>query len=104
MPDVRNHSVLKKVTPEITFTDLDGDLADPTEVQIHVQKPNGTKTTYQYNGGAGDVERVSLGVYRFEITPAADEYGPWKYDWQGTGAVVWYGGRQFKAVPRQVTP
>lgn len=104
---MKEYSALTGITLRITFRNSAGTLADPTGVELHVEKPDATKTTYTYAGAA--ITRVSAGVYTKTITPAAGETGIWKYDWQGTGAVIWYsgllnGGRKFRVLARQVTP
>lgn len=104
-----DHSVLKAIWLQISFTDIDGELADPTDVFLHVERPGGTKGTYAYASydgliHLGQIIRVSLGVYKVKIVPSATQVGVWKYDWQATGALEWYGGRTFRAIGRQVIP
>lgn len=85
-------------------------LADPTDVKIFIEKPDGTVYTFTYVGAetaswAGAITRVSTGYYKITIQAAAGESGNWYYDWQGIGAVVVYSPPgAFIVVARQVTP
>lgn len=66
-----------------TFTDEDGDLADPTEVTLSVTDPAGTEQELTFS--AEDLSNPSVGVYEgyVELTMAGD------YRWKivGTGAL-----------------
>lgn len=67
-------------SPTVTFT-VDGTLTDPTTVTLTVRKPSGTTTSYTYAAAA--VSRISLGVYRKNLT--LDERGVWLFTFTGTG-------------------
>lgn len=84
-------AVVVGVVPEIgdqerinmTFTTLDGTLADPTEVTVRVKDPDGIVTVYTY--GDDEVQRVSTGVYYLDVPATkADE---WTYRVEATGLV-----------------
>ena len=63
-----------------------GYLVDPTELFLHVRSPNETVVTYNYNGGAGLINRQSSGTYYMDYVP--DDEGIWFYHYfaSGTGA------------------
>lgn len=71
-----------KVRVKATFTDPFSDPADqvtdPTTVKLSVKKPDGTRTTYTF-GTDSEVEKVSTGVYRSDLT--IDQDGEWLYRW-----------------------
>lgn len=101
--------VLTAITLKITFRNSSGVIDDPTTISLYVRKPtvSGSTTTYSvatYTYAGATITRVSEGVYTKTITPAADEYGTWTWDWQGTGDVAFYDGGAREVLARQVTP
>jgi hypothetical protein len=60
----------------VTFTGLDGAVADPTTVVLRLRAPDGTTTM-------PSVTKTSTGVYFADLTLTAS--GEWKYRWIGTG-------------------
>lgn len=47
---------------KVTFTDVNGDVADPTAVTFKMREPDGTETNYTY-GTDLELEKSSTGVY-----------------------------------------
>ena len=72
------------VTLTATFKDSSGALADPTDVTLEVQDPNGTITTYTYS--LSTITKSSTGIYTRNVS--LTDNGTWEYEWQGTGAVA----------------
>jgi hypothetical protein len=66
-----------------TFT-VAGTPTDPTTVTLTVTSPSGTAASYTY--AAAEVEKVSTGVYRKDVT--CSEAGEWSYKWVGTGSAT----------------
>lgn len=93
------YEVGDRVRLTATFTDEDDALTDPTEVTIRVQDPSGNEASDTYNGGAGNVTRVSLGVFRLFVT--IDESGRWHWKANGTGALVAAQERSFTVRPSE---
>ncbi len=77
------YDVGDKVRLTNTFTDTDGNAADPTAIAAAVKDPEGTTTQFDY---AGTITKSSTGVYYIDVT--IDDEGTWSYRWEGTGAVV----------------
>ena len=69
---------------DVTFTDGDGELTDPTTVTLKVMDPSDNVTTYVYPDG--DVDRISEGHFRFVLNLSAAR--TWYYRWEATGDVV----------------
>lgn len=68
-----------------TFIDTATGLpADPDDITLYLQPPNGPQQTYTY--AATQLVRTSQGVYSLTLTPAIS--GVWNGTWQGTGAVT----------------
>jgi len=67
------------------FLDKLNQAADPTTVTITVTKPDGTVTTYAYNGTPA-LTRESIGRYWVDV--ALDQPGTWKWTFTGTGNVA----------------
>lgn len=67
------------------FTNDAGAPTDPTTVKLEVRKPDGTKTTYTYDGTNNIIVKDATGRYHKDITP--DMSGRWYYRWVGTGTV-----------------
>lgn len=66
----------------VTFRDRAGTLVDPSGVVLEIEF-NGTTATYTMASG---VERVSLGVYRFNYVTATPGTGI--YTWTGAGSAM----------------
>lgn len=73
-----------KVRVTASFTNLDGDAADPTTVTVKVQPPGGTITSYVH-GTDDEVEKDATGVYHIDLS--TDRPGRWRYRWETTGLV-----------------
>jgi len=63
-----------------TFTDVNGNLVDPTSVTLYVKDPTGSVSTI------GNVIRQSIGVYYFDYSFVTS--GVFHYRYVGAGAVV----------------
>ena len=59
-----------------TWTDLSGNPADPAGVRIRFKDPSGNVETRIYQTHP-EVQKVSTGIYKLEIS--ADEAGYWHY-------------------------
>ena len=64
---------------------------DPSNVQLIIQNPNGTKSTFTYSSGA--VIKDSTGVYHYDYIPSSS--GTYTYRWEGTGAAIASGQSSF---------
>jgi hypothetical protein len=72
----------------VSFTDIDGEVADPTDVSVSYRVPRGTITTLAY-GTDAEVVKDSSGVYYVDVAvPAAASGSKLQYRWVGTGAIV----------------
>lgn len=71
-----------------TFTDLSGNLSDPTTSSLVVKSPDGTVTTYP------SLVHPSTGIYYFDLPITGS--GVYYYRYAGTGAVVAAGETQFQ--------
>lgn len=76
-----NHSTN---TDTAAFSDASGVVTDPTVVTLALKKPDGTTTTYTYNG-APALSKESTGRYYVDV-PLTDA-GRWYYRLVGTGTV-----------------
>ena len=65
------------------FTNTAGVAADPTNVTLSVEKPDGTTTSYTY--AAATVSKEAIGKYYKDLAP--DQSGIWFWRWVGTGGV-----------------
>lgn len=76
---VRSFALGAPIKMGASFTDA-GNLVDPTEVTLVIEQPDGTKLTKTF--GAGEVARVSQGVFKFVFTStqAGRHYFVWKAD------------------------
>jgi hypothetical protein len=63
-----------------TFS-VGGTATDPTTISLAVTTPAQVTTTYTF--AAGEITKVSTGVYRKDIT--CNEDGEWSFVWTGTG-------------------
>jgi hypothetical protein len=64
----------------VTFT-VSGVATDPSTIELSVQSPSGTTTTYSY--AATSVTKASTGSYYKNVT--LDAEGTWYWRWKGTG-------------------
>ena len=76
----QTYEVGDSVRLEVEFRDSAGALADPTAVQVKVEDPAGTETTYT------DETKDATGLYHKDVTATAP--GTWQYRWEGSGALV----------------
>lgn len=67
-----------------TFTDIDGNLADPTTITFEIKQPDETTTQYVYVTDP-EVVRDSLGVFHVDWPLAQKGLHIFRYE--GTGAV-----------------
>jgi hypothetical protein len=73
------------VKVKMTFMDEDTGLVnDPPDVQFAYQPPSGSLVVWDYDGGAGEVTKISAGVYlaAIDTTPAS---GHWSYEAASSG-------------------
>ena len=76
-----------------TFTDEDGDAADPATVTFKTKDPAGTVASYVF-GTAVEVIRIATGVYKLLFTPSAE--GVWYWRAEGTAPVKQAAEGQFR--------
>jgi hypothetical protein len=67
-----------------TFTNSDGDAADPANVFCQIKNPAGTITSYQH-GVDGEVVKSATGIYYLEQD--CDTAGWWAWRWYSTVTV-----------------
>lgn len=67
----------------VTFT-VSGVATDPTTVELSVQNPAGTVTTYTY--ASTSVTKSATGAYYKNVT--LDSEGTWYWRWKGTGTAT----------------
>ena len=79
---VGNHSSITGTTPVRNSAGAD---TDPTGVTLRVKKPDGTTTTYTYQGSPALLKETTG---RFYATVTFDQAGPWAWKLTGTGAVA----------------
>ena len=72
------------VRVSVTFTNLAGAPADPTEVTAKIKKPDGTVTALVYGTHAALV-KDDTGDYHVDIDASME--GQWFYRFEGTDAV-----------------
>lgn len=70
------------ITCTCTFADSDGDVHDPSAVFFKAKAPDGTTIEYQYTVD-GELEKVSVGVYRVNVS--ASQTGWWYVRFYSTG-------------------
>ena len=68
----------------ITITDENGDVTDPTTLTLVTVSPTQTYATYTY--GAAEIDTSGTGLYYKVLTP--DESGVWLYSWSSTGPQI----------------
>lgn len=73
-----------------TFTDINGNPADPTTITVQVHSPSGQVNMYTPT-------RDSIGVYHYDLLLNAP--GVWLYRFIGTGAVTAQSGDREIDVP-----
>lgn len=67
-----------------TFTDENGDAADPGAVFCQIKTPAGVTTSYEY-GVDGEVVKDSTGVFHLDLD--CDAVGWWSWRWYSTTSV-----------------
>ena len=67
------------------FRTSEGDPVDPDTVSFIYLKPQATMPTTLAYGTDDEVEKMGVGHYRVELSPASGETGRWVWRWQGTG-------------------
>lgn len=73
-----------RIKLEVKFYDGNGDLADPTAVQVLYQVDSGSITTDVY--GTDDTVKDGTGQYSLTLTLSTP--GLFKWRWEATGAIV----------------
>lgn len=71
----------QKIRSTAVYTDIDGNLVDPTIVIFKAMAPSGTETWYS-NGSAG-MTNPGTGTYYVEYTPGSN--GLWHRRWESSG-------------------
>lgn len=71
----------------LTFSvsDADGAPVDAEEVSLDVEKPDGTHLVRALGGEDGELKRLSIGLYAFDLE--LDQVGTWPYRFEATGGV-----------------
>lgn len=69
---------------KVTFTDQDGNVVDPTDVQLNVRLYGGDIETFTY--GHVQVLRLSEGIYYYDYTPLTS--GLYYYRFIASGIVI----------------
>ena len=82
----------------VLFTDILDAAADPTTVQLRIEEPDGTVTTFTL--AAATVTRASLGNFHRDI--ALDSSGTWRYEFLGAGAVAAMDDGTFKVAEKLI--
>jgi hypothetical protein len=72
-----------ELTTLINDFKVDGDLVDPTEVNLIITSPSGIVTTYL----TGDLGNPSVGRWQFNVD-VSSEFGEWQYEWVAFGTVT----------------
>ena len=67
------------------ITDVNGDAVDPTDITMVVKGPDGTATTYTFNG-TPTLSKENTGRYYVDVT--LDAAGLWSYALVGAGTAV----------------
>lgn len=75
----------QQIKIDATFTNLAGDVTDPTTITAKLRSPDGTITTYVYGTDAA-LTKVSTGLFRLLYTVAEEGEHHWRM--LGTGAVI----------------
>jgi hypothetical protein len=100
MPD-NSYFLGNAITVSAIFEDSTQTLVDPTTVELVVQDPTGTMTTYVYLTDMGLI-KDSSGKYHFIIT--ANIAGVWIYNWLGIGTGQSSNASSFIIVDPSITP
>lgn len=78
-PNLENIVVGQAIQITAEFTNVNGELADPSALRIRVRDPEGTITAYQF-GTAAEVVKDSTGKYHANL--ALNQVGNWTYRWE----------------------
>lgn len=76
------HDLQDAVRLEVTFTDFNGNPADPSSVTVRIRKPNGTTLTQTFPGAV-----IKDGIGQYHLDVIVDLPGYWVYRWEGSGAL-----------------
>ena len=79
-----SYKINDTVTLSTVFALPGGSLADPTTVQLVVEDPSGTKTTFTWAGGG--VTRDGVGLFHKDLVTTMT--GVYAYEWTGTGTAA----------------
>ncbi len=81
------HEVADAVRIYMSFTNLDGDAADPTDVIVQVKVPEQPPVvdTYVYGASPVTIEHDGVGLYHLDVLTTIA--GEWFYRAVGTGSV-----------------
>lgn len=70
------------VTVSASFTDRDGQAADPDAVTLTILKPDGTIDVIDHD----ELDNPDVGTYEYDVD--VDQERKWRYRFEGTGSVV----------------
>jgi hypothetical protein len=73
-----------ETTIQVEFADLEGALADPNVVKLHIGYPSGEMAELVYGQDAG-VIRTGEGKYEYCLSLLAG--GMYRYHWVGSGSI-----------------
>lgn len=83
IPKLAQYTASHSVTLSITVTDSTGAVADPSDVVVTVQSPDGTANAYSYSGS--QVTRTGVGLYSLVVTLTLADV--WNVRAQATGTI-----------------
>lgn len=90
---MNTYDVGDQVRLAVTFTDEDGNAADPTVITVKYISPLGTVTERTYEDDPA-VVRDGTGQYSTDFV--ANRAGGWHYRWQSSGAITAAAEGQFQ--------
>lgn len=70
----------------VTFTDLNGNAADPTTITFKVREPDGSTTTVATSDSPSQITNSSTGVYYYDFTYSQE--GRHFFEWVGEGNLI----------------
>jgi len=91
------------IEDQLTGTQFDGDainvsIENFTEVEIHIERPDGTTITDDTSGGV-TVENSTEGKVRYDLSDGdLDQSGQYRYEWEvtfGDGGVLTFPGDEY---------
>jgi hypothetical protein len=74
-------------------------LADPTTIKLWIRKGDGTTESFTF--AAGELTKISTGVYEREVVPEVGQEGRWYFGFEGDGNVETYSEGSFYVAPRK---